>query len=91
VAAPGPDEDNAADEKNNEIGLRLADKVESEAECKKRVHEMWEAGELAIRPDYESAPTSFRRKSSTAPAGPGVPARPTGGPRSPRSTLNQHA
>ncbi|MEU1693009.1 glycoside hydrolase family 18 protein [Streptomyces hirsutus] len=57
LGRPGSDADNAADEKNNEIGLRLADEVKSDKECKKRVHEMWEAGELAIRPDYESDPT----------------------------------
>ncbi|MFE0252247.1 glycoside hydrolase family 18 protein [Streptomyces sp. NPDC059010] len=54
---PGSDADNRADEKNNEIGLRLADEVESEEECKKRVHEMWKADKLAIRPDYEGDPT----------------------------------
>lgn len=54
---PGSDADNKADEKNNEIGLRLADEVSSDKECRKRVHEMWEAKQLAIRPDYESDPT----------------------------------
>jgi hypothetical protein len=54
---PGSDADNKADEKNNEIGLRLADEVKTDKECKTRVFEMWEAGELAIRPDYEGDPT----------------------------------
>ena len=52
-ALPGSDADNKADEANNIIGLRLADEVQSDKDCLKRVHEMWEAGELATRRDYE--------------------------------------
>ncbi|MFI6862566.1 glycoside hydrolase family 18 protein [Streptomyces sp. NPDC050421] len=50
---PGSDADNKADEANNVIGLRLADEVASDKDCLRRVHEMWEAGELATRADYE--------------------------------------
>ncbi|NBE51167.1 glycoside hydrolase family 18 protein [Streptomyces boluensis] len=54
---PGTDADNKADEKNNEIGLALADEVKTDKECKARVFELWDAGKLAIRPDYEGDPT----------------------------------
>ena len=54
---PGSDADNKADEVNNKIGLQLADQVESEEECFQRAVQMWQAGQLAKRPDFESDPT----------------------------------
>ncbi|MEU6660327.1 glycosyl hydrolase family 18 protein [Streptomyces sp. NPDC046821] len=54
---PGSDADNKADERNNEIGQQLAEELASEDECLKRTRELWEAGKLAIRPDYEGDPT----------------------------------
>ncbi|KUM68250.1 glycoside hydrolase family 18 protein [Streptomyces curacoi] len=54
---PGSDADNKADEINNRIGLQLADQVESEEECLQRAREMWQAGQLAKRIDFESDPT----------------------------------
>ena len=54
---PGSDADNKADEVNNKIGLQLADQVESEEECLQRAIQMWQAGQLATRPDFESDPT----------------------------------
>jgi GH18 family chitinase len=54
---PGTDADNKADEKNNVIGLALADRVATEADCLTETKRMWAAGELAVRQDYEGDPT----------------------------------
>ncbi|WP_181383867.1 glycoside hydrolase family 18 protein [Streptomyces sp. NWU339] len=57
IGRPGSDADNLADEKNNVIGLRLADEVASEDDCLQRAREMWTAGQLATRIDLEGDPT----------------------------------
>jgi hypothetical protein len=54
---PGSADDNAADEINNRIGLKLADDVDNEDECLARTRVMWQEGKLATRPNLQTDPT----------------------------------
>ncbi|MGW4528047.1 glycoside hydrolase family 18 protein [Amycolatopsis sp. NPDC004378] len=53
---PGTAADNKADEENNKIGLKLADEVESDADCLAATKEKWKKKELAVREDTKTDP-----------------------------------